>query len=371
MTKYLAPAPKFQALDADGNPLSGALVYTYVSGASVTPLATFTDSTGGVQNANPVVLNASGQADIWFTPGSSYRVVLKDSTATTTYYTIDAVAGAVTPSVYFATIMADASQTAVFNDVVAGGGTVTGSIIMSGAAVNEAASVTVASATSTPIGAAASNSVTVSGVATITSFDNVTAGRIRYVTFSGILTLTHNATSLILPGAANITTAAGDAMLAQSLGSGNWKVLVYQKADGTAVVSGATAATQTQMETATSNVVTATPLNVNWHPGVAKAWVTFTGVAAAVITASWNVTSVTRNSTGDYTITIATDFSSANYACVATCGQGVGASGAQFCLTPSGSDPAAGTYRVQTITLNPSTLADAAFVQAVFYGDQA
>ena len=371
MTKYLAPAPKFQVIDSTGAPISGAKVFTYESGASSVPLTTYTDATGNTSNTNPVVCDASGQANIWFTPGVLYRVLVKNAAETTTYYTIDNVAGSVTPSAYFATIMGGTSQTEVFDDVVAPGGTITGAIIMSGAAVNEAASVTVASATSTPIGAAASNNVTVSGVTTITSFDNVTAGRIRYVTFSGALTLTYNASSLILPGAANITTAAGDAGLFQSLGSGNWKCLVYQRADGTAVVSGATAASQAVMETATSNTAMVTPLATNWHPGVAKAWVNFTGVGGTVVTASHNITSVTRNGVGDYTITLATDMSSAAYACVATCGQGVAGTGAQFCLTPSGADAAAGTYRIQTITLNPSTLTDAAFVSAVFFGDQA
>jgi hypothetical protein len=53
------------------------------------------------------------------------------------------------------------------------------------------------------------------------------------VTFSGILTLTYNATSLILPSsAANIATAAGDVAEFIYLGSGNWKALNYAKASG-------------------------------------------------------------------------------------------------------------------------------------------
>ena len=103
--------------------------------------------------------------------------------------------------------------------------------------LNEAATVIVASATSTPIGAAASNNVDISGTTTITSFDNVAEGINRKGRFTGALTLTHNATSLILPGAANITTAANDRYEARSLGSGNWIVTKYQKADGTAVVA--------------------------------------------------------------------------------------------------------------------------------------
>jgi hypothetical protein len=50
--------------------------------------------------------------------------------------------------------------------------------------------------------------------------------------FAGALTFTHNATSLILPGGANITTAAGDVAWVESLGSGNWKCLVYMPAAG-------------------------------------------------------------------------------------------------------------------------------------------
>jgi hypothetical protein len=311
MAKYLAPAPKFQAFDDDGNPLSGGLVYTSLSGTD-TPATTWTDSTGNTANTNPVVLDSRGEASIWFTPGTEYRITVTDSTGGAIYGPIDNVAGSVTPSAYFATIMSGTSQTEVFDDVVAPGGTITGTILMSGAALNMAAPVTVASATSTPIGAAASNNVTVSGVATITSFDNVTAGIIRYVTFSGILTLTYNATSMQLPGAANITTAAGDVGIFQSLGSGNWKCLVYQRADGTAIAGTETVASQADMETATSITTMVTPGRTQYHPGVAKAVLVYDGVAGSIL-ASYNISGVTKNATGDYSISFTTPFSSANY----------------------------------------------------------
>jgi hypothetical protein len=51
------------------------------------------------------------------------------------------------------------------------------------------------------------------------------------------LTLTHNATSLKLPGSANILTAAGDVGFFVSLGSGNWKCLHYSRGDGSAIAS--------------------------------------------------------------------------------------------------------------------------------------
>ena len=62
----------------------------------------------------------------------------------------------------------------------------------------------------------------ITGTTTITSLTEKTAGVRRAVKFSGVLTLTHNATSLILPGEANITTAANDRAEFISLGNGNW-----------------------------------------------------------------------------------------------------------------------------------------------------
>lgn len=97
---------------------------------------------------------------------------------------------------------------------------------------------TVASATTTAIGATTSENVSITGTTTITGFGTAAAGTKRWGRFTGALTLTHNGTSLILPGAANITTAAGDRFVAVSLGSGNWLVHSYTKASGEAVVGG-------------------------------------------------------------------------------------------------------------------------------------
>lgn len=100
----------------------------------------------------------------------------------------------------------------------------------------EAQGADIASATTTDLSAATGNSVTITGTTTITGLGTVQAGTVMKLTFSGILTLTHNATSLILPNAgSNITTAAGDSGIFTSLGSGNWKCLSFQRADGTSL----------------------------------------------------------------------------------------------------------------------------------------
>jgi len=95
----------------------------------------------------------------------------------------------------------------------------------------------IASATTTDLSTATGDFVDVTGTTTITGLGTLAAGIERTVRFTGILTLTHNATSLILPGAANITTAANDRAVFRSLGSGNWLCVSYNKASGAAVVS--------------------------------------------------------------------------------------------------------------------------------------
>jgi hypothetical protein len=92
-----------------------------------------------------------------------------------------------------------------------------------------------ASATTTDLGAIEGNYVSITGTTTITGLGTVAAGVTVTATFAGILTLTHNGTSLILPTAANITTAAGDSAVFVSLGSGNWRCVAYTRADGTAL----------------------------------------------------------------------------------------------------------------------------------------
>lgn len=94
----------------------------------------------------------------------------------------------------------------------------------------------IASATTTDLGAVEGLSHSITGTTTITSFGTVSAGIWKVVIFAGALTLTHNSTSLILPGGANITTAAGDVAILQSEGSGNWRCWSYVPATGKAVV---------------------------------------------------------------------------------------------------------------------------------------
>lgn len=82
----LSPVPKLQFFDANGNPLSGGKLYSYQAGTT-TPLATYTDESGGTPNANPVILNSRGEASVWLGT-SPYKFKLTTS-ADVEIWTVD------------------------------------------------------------------------------------------------------------------------------------------------------------------------------------------------------------------------------------------------------------------------------------------
>lgn len=105
---------------------------------------------------------------------------------------------------------------------------------LDGAALLNATEASLASAATCDLGAAAALFVAITGTTTITSLGTGT-NLLRFVRFAGALTLTHNATSLALPGAASIATAAGDCAVFASDTSGNWRCRSYDRANGDAV----------------------------------------------------------------------------------------------------------------------------------------
>lgn len=78
----------------------------------------------------------------------------------------------------------------------------------------------------------------ITGTAPITSIGSLGVGTWVKLHFDGALTLTHHATDLVLAGAANITTAAGDEIEFAEYASGDWRMVGGVKADGTAWVGG-------------------------------------------------------------------------------------------------------------------------------------
>jgi hypothetical protein len=187
MPASLVPNAKQYFPDINGNPLVGGFVYMYQS-LTLIPKDTWKNSGQTVLNTNPVILDSRGQAVIYGV--GDYRQIVTDADGNTIWDE--------EVSDY---------QSSVFGPQVS-----------------------LPSHTTTDLGTATSNNVLITGTTTITSFGtSATLGNpIYFIQFSGILQLTYNAASMILPGAANITTAAGDSAMVEFTNAlGYWRMISY------------------------------------------------------------------------------------------------------------------------------------------------
>lgn len=113
----------------------------------------------------------------------------------------------------------------------------------------------VASASTTDLGAASEGFITITGTTTITGFGSTApAGQVKFLKFaSSGITVTYNATSLIIPGAQNlVTTAAGTTAIAVSLGSGNWQLITTGGSGGCTLLNTLTASNSANLQDTTS-----------------------------------------------------------------------------------------------------------------------
>lgn len=82
MSDLLSPVARQQFLiPATGAPAVGYKLFTYDAGTTA-KRATFTDSTGGTPNANPIIMDAFGQCDIWIPASVAYKFVFSPPTDT-------------------------------------------------------------------------------------------------------------------------------------------------------------------------------------------------------------------------------------------------------------------------------------------------
>lgn len=123
--------------------------------------------------------------------------------------------------------------------------------------INCADTADIAAAATVDLGKAKSDYVNVTGSGqSITSFGSAPVGVRRVARFNGANTLTHNGTSLILPGGANITTAADDVSEMVSLGSGNWLCMNHKLGTGGALPALFASAAEVRALASTTKAIT-------------------------------------------------------------------------------------------------------------------
>jgi hypothetical protein len=135
-------------------------------------------------------------------------------------------------------------------------------------------------------------------------------------------------------------------------------------------------ATQADMEAGTEALKTVSPAVQQFHPSAAKFWLYCVGAGAGSPgLANYNVTSYADTGTGVLTISIATDFSSANWCCQASCEiisdtLTAAANVQQVYVKLAGQ--AAGTIVIASCdrTATTNVLRDPKYYHVVGYGDQ-
>lgn len=132
--------------------------------------------------------------------------------------------------------------------------------------------------------------------------------------------------------------------------------------------AGVSQATQSAIEAETNEDTYIPPDLIKHSPGVAKAWVDYDHVAVG-IQASYNVSSVTDNSTGILTVNFSTNFSAANYAVVVTGEEDSSGNNARITQVQNGGK-AVGSCVIENRDAAGS-LRDFPGVHVVFFGDQA
>jgi hypothetical protein len=150
-----------------------------------------------------------------------------------------------------------------------------------------------------------------------------------------------------------LNSSGGGSVLLQEPSTASNRTLTLPDADGTVIYSDASA--NLQFNSGYGSVATAYGC---------RAWVNFNGTGTVAIRASGNVSSITDNGSGDYTVNFTTAMPDANYSVGSACGDG--GSGSMRITGVSDANPTASAYRMATFNLS-ATRADPVFVLASFF----
>ena len=418
----LTPQPKMQFTTAAGVPLSGGKVYTYTAGTT-TPQATYTDYTAATPNTNPVILDSRGEANIWL--GSAlYKFKLTDANDVE-IWTVDYISAptsAISPVLSGNVVIDSDTPTPALKITQTGTGPVlrvqdsadpdvtpfiidtTGNVGVGTASPD--AGLTVATVASFADGAAATpsiahqsdldtgvwfpaaNKLAISTAGTervrIDSSGNVGVGtsspgeRLQVSegnlsvlgatgsSFTGFVNQNNGASASVYRGLfydarnENSTTVASMLVNVETDGSSSW------------AWSTTPAGTRTSDRRAERVKITSDG-NLQFNSGYGsaataygcRAWVNFNGTGTVAIRASGNVTSITDNGTGNYTVNFTNAIVDANYSFALNSGNPSG-SGEDLWAQIQNATPTVSALRFST-SKNGTGAYDAPYVSAVIF----
>jgi len=156
-----------------------------------------------------------------------------------------------------------------------------------------------------------------------------------------------------------VASSGGSVELVPTNTASNFTVTV--PASTTTMVGTDTTQTLTNKTLTTPNIDSAQFATVSGSAPIypCRAWVNFNGTGTIAIRASGNVSSITDNGTGDYTVNFTTAMTDANYSSVASCGNTATDPSNKFAGVSQVNSSSA---RIYSVVCNTSTLSDAAMV---------
>ena len=181
--------------------------------------------------------------------------------------------------------------------------------------------------------------VTISGGLNFGTASLPTATDMGGVLLSGSLTSSNP--TIVLTSTVNLS--GGMLVTGEGIPAGTTLDTIFTNASGT-LSSNATATTTFKPVTFYRNDKLLTPASVGGQ--LCRAWVNFNGTGTVAIRASYNVSSITDNATGDYTVNFATAMPDANYSVVAT---GDNTNALIVRLSNNEAVPATGSVRLSTV----------------------
>lgn len=98
-----------------------------------------------------------------------------------------------------------------------------------------------------------------------------------------------------------------------------------------------------------------------------RAWVNFNGTGTVAIRASYNVSSITDNGVGDYTVNFTTAMPDANYSLTGTCNLNVTGGMNRIIAFPYASAPTTSAARIASIYSFNNILEDSAYIQVAIF----
>ena len=120
-----------------------------------------------------------------------------------------------------------------------------------------------------------------------------------------------------------------------------------------------------------ANAVTYAKIGTTEQGQLCKAWVNFDGTSTVAIRASYNVSSITDNGTGDYTVNFTTALPDANYSITGCSSGGYGTSGLPFALylnaTGAGTESAPTTSSCRLLTSKQDGVFDSKYVNVAIF----